>query len=1051
MMKKLAALLLAAAMLLGVSPIAPAFALEAPGVTVTRDGAAVELVELGPDETVTLTASCPADWYIVDGAALQNASAELELTWAALGFVQAGSSVQVAAAALDGEGNVWTSAPVTVTAVAPAQEPQLPQDPAEPQLPDAPVDIPAEEPPAAPEPVKFGKELYNQLFNLRLQGDEYLVEALRALSEAQVVSLVEECDHSVFTEWGKLFPEYPGDDRIDIPITENNYPFEGYVGPIFADKGTQSVLRTRRFQAYSAVPAVDDEGLITTKTASIDGDTVTIDINAHTESHIVTSARACDIILVLDTSGSMGDEAYRYEYTKYDGTPDKNGTYFILRNGVYSKVNYRARNFINLIGHTGWWVDDFWLLAYWGGTEVSNVHDGTGEKQTDGTSGYQFYTRTRVGSATKLEALQKSATRFIQTVQEKSPASRVAVVTFASGANNLTNGLQDVTTYGPYQDANANNITDVFDTLVANGATRADLGMEIARDIFATDTPPAGERQKVVIMFTDGNPTAQSNFNETVANAAIHASAEMKGTYGARVYTVGMFNGDDVDNKIDSYMNGVSSNYGPDTTSMPGEDSTPDASGYYFRTDDSAQLEVIFNAIAQETGETIQNATVKDVIAPQFELTEEALAAIAASGGTVSTDENGLTVVNWPHTFTPSSSSSQPGWFSIRFTVKVKDGFLGGNGVYTNGDTSGVYVDDTVIETLPRPQVNVPITLPTIENLPDVNTYLSEVPTEDTLKGTLGDRVQNPFGVLEPWQTQYVNISTAVTVDPDYDAMADGKYTLTATVEPIYSSGTASVQTVTQEGNILVYTPEITISDMEIPLGDTPVFDETGATNPVRTVEWKREGTLAVAGNMTGTVPTLTYNFTPAPNENNYKADTYVTATVFIGTTDVTGNCNFLHTTPCTHAGCSFVPSQGQFIVHVIPFSLTIKKEGWDDIDENQSFVFTVTRQEGDFTPLEVVVHGNDSVTINGLPKGTYTVEEESGWSWRYTAANATETFTSADINNPSKTVTVTNTRQKIKWLSGAAYCDNTWINGSVTSSSAPADADNKPKKGVTD
>lgn len=101
---------------------------------------------------------------------------------------------------------------------------------------------------------------------------------------------------------------------------------------------------------------------------------------------------------------------------------------------------------------------------------------------------------------------------------------------------------------------------------------------------------------------------------------------------------------------------------------------------------------------------------------------------------------------------------------------------------------------------------------------------------------------------------------------------------------------------------------------------------------------------------------------------------------------------------------------------------LTITKSGAEDIDENQSFIFTVTGPNN--FSAKVVIQGNGSVTIKGLKVGTYTVTEDTGWSWRYTPQNRTQSITL----NPAVTnkVTFVNTRSKGKWLGGDAYKRNT-------------------------
>lgn len=107
---------------------------------------------------------------------------------------------------------------------------------------------------------------------------------------------------------------------------------------------------------------------------------------------------------------------------------------------------------------------------------------------------------------------------------------------------------------------------------------------------------------------------------------------------------------------------------------------------------------------------------------------------------------------------------------------------------------------------------------------------------------------------------------------------------------------------------------------------------------------------------------------------------------------------------------------------------LTITKQGWaDDIDENQSFVFTVTGPNG--YSERVVIRGNGSVTIKNLKPGTYTVTEE-GWSWRYTGNGPISATISALVPG---SVPFTNVRQTEKshstngwkWLGGDAYVNN--------------------------
>ena len=107
--------------------------------------------------------------------------------------------------------------------------------------------------------------------------------------------------------------------------------------------------------------------------------------------------------------------------------------------------------------------------------------------------------------------------------------------------------------------------------------------------------------------------------------------------------------------------------------------------------------------------------------------------------------------------------------------------------------------------------------------------------------------------------------------------------------------------------------------------------------------------------------------------------------------------------------------------------TLTIRKEGWQNIDENQSFLFDVTGPNG--FHKRVVINGNGSVTIKGLKIGsTYTVTEVTGWSWRYTP-NSEPKLITLKATGENNVVTFKNTRSSIKWLNGNAYSKNEFKN----------------------
>lgn len=103
---------------------------------------------------------------------------------------------------------------------------------------------------------------------------------------------------------------------------------------------------------------------------------------------------------------------------------------------------------------------------------------------------------------------------------------------------------------------------------------------------------------------------------------------------------------------------------------------------------------------------------------------------------------------------------------------------------------------------------------------------------------------------------------------------------------------------------------------------------------------------------------------------------------------------------------------------------LTINKQGWQAIDENQSFIFDVTGPNGYYK--RVVIQGSGSVTIKGLKVGTYSVTEVTDWSWRYKTADGTANSIEHEIKPKDGFVfDFTNSRENGKWLGGDAYRKN--------------------------
>ena len=144
------------------------------------------------------------------------------------------------------------------------------------------------------------------------------------------------------------------------------------------------------------------------------------------------------------------------------------------------------------------------------------------------------------GNGTRQSAMKAAVNSFIGEVADKySPNAdhRMAIVTFGTNARILA-GWTSVDEDG--EAALTGEISGLTDS--PSGATNVGAGMQMAKNLMDSDAYTGGntDRQKTVIVFTDGVPTTSSDFDTTVANIAISAAKDMKGN-GVTIYTVGIF------------------------------------------------------------------------------------------------------------------------------------------------------------------------------------------------------------------------------------------------------------------------------------------------------------------------------------------------------------------------------------------------------------------------------------------------------------------------------------------------------------------------------
>lgn len=703
----------------------------------------------------------------------------------------------------------------------------------------------------------------------------------------------------------------------------------------------------------------------------------------------------------------------------------------------------------------------------------------------------------------RLDALKNAATKFAEAVAKKAAGKdgrlgtgddidhRIAVVGFASesgygdntellsisGTNsgsvgvaynnikeqNLKDVLQSMKTA-----AGQTMVTSAIDALAASGATRTDLGMDMAKRILSANPVPAGqERNRVVVVFTDGSPTNGNGFQRDIANSAITTADDIKKA-NATVYSIGIFSGADatssgekpsVDYYVDYYGN---SNYTAQQMTnacnwfmqnLSSNNGTVRNPSYYLSAADSDSLNSIFKQISDNISTPSiklgSKAEVRDIVSPYFTAPANAdgitvyaeKAGPDGSGGyswekdkaytdsakmkavvkgqavTVSGfdyDANFVSQTGRKETNPKESGDFHGRRLVVEFNVTVKPEFLGGNFVPTNLPTSGVYDENgNVVENFAYPRVNIPVKAPALTGESKNIYYNGErLTAEDLCTANIA------VGMAD-----YVDLS--YSVDKAISNTEDGNYIVTVTATPKYTIGGQEQQPAraTGDATVTVFKPEVTYQDCTTNYGVAPEY----STANFVCAEWKSSsGTSADDVAMTGDEPELTYAYMPV--DNSFTKDTYVNVTVSANGTELPeGVVAFVHDDTCGFPGCNFNSENGQFIVHINVFDLTIKKTG-DKIDQHQTFVFRV---RGDGVDMQVVITGTNTQVIKNLPVGNYTITEDTSWSWKYTPVGGTEkTLMTSKIKNGAATVTFKNENNGTNWLTSLAQVINTWATG---------------------
>lgn len=347
---------------------------------------------------------------------------------------------------------------------------------------------------------------------------------------------------------------------------------------------------------------------------------------------------------------------------------------------------------------------------------------------------------------TKIDSLKTAVNNFIKAtadenakITDQNLQNRIALVKFAGTASdNVGND-----TYWDYRwgqrynnsqivtnlTSNLNGLTSTVDSLNAAGATQADYGFQKARVALQNARTDA---KKVIIFFTDGQPTSSNEFENSVANGTVRNAKVLKDA-GATVYSIGVF-GDanpnntstNWNNRFNAYMHAVSSNY-PNATAWNRLGNRADNSSYYKAATDADQLNNIFESIRQEITKTAEYAdvTIHDKLSSWVVSSDGASANGKPAGFTYTKTQHGQTTawagapeatvaadgtVSWP--VTSNGGKLEDGvTYTVSFNVKPTQAAFdeavknhkddtsasGDNNFYTNDNPSATVGYRTVV------------------------------------------------------------------------------------------------------------------------------------------------------------------------------------------------------------------------------------------------------------------------------------------------------------------------------------------------------------------
>lgn len=525
--------------------------------------------------------------------------------------------------------------------------------------------------------------------------------------------------------------------------------------------------------------------------------------------NVIQKDQPADIVLVLDVSGSMDDRLspkyeavqgsfsynnytedlyykdgnnYRLVRRNYEGRQNRR-YYLYYSQGIMGSIKYLYDNQVydSQNGHTVNNADEI----IWTGTLYRYV--GEGDKKIDAL---KESVESFIKEIQKNDLYEDEAGTILRKDEHNNPkplGNQISIIKFANdsyidSADSIEEGddtfEEQIGNYwegfrtviynytqvvkqftGVSNDSDVEALIKAVKGLEPGGATAVDFGLTKAQYLLANlSAERKKESAKTIVVFTDGSPTHDYQFDDQVANDAINIANTLKGTeYKAKIFTIGVF--DNITTDITNYMNRVSSNF-PTATSMtnPANSSLDEKDWKYMfdNSDPNMNLKDVFTTVAAAAGgeagvEISSSAVVSvDVVSTSFKLPEgvteedvviktakcngrdedgyltfdEPVLANSSDNVSVKIDQNNNTIsasgFDYSANFCDYDDENKVPtgkMLILEFPIKVHENAVGGPEVFTNDEGSGIYLTDPEtgerknLATFNRPTVAIPVNI----------------------------------------------------------------------------------------------------------------------------------------------------------------------------------------------------------------------------------------------------------------------------------------------------------------------------------------------------